>query len=79
MDNSIGLRHQRRPVLDDNAAFDTMAIVTARAMQLWQAYDAKWERGFFRKTGALWMFGADASFGTASAAALKAQGLPIER
>jgi len=30
MDNSIGLRHQRRPVLDDNAAFDTMAIVMLR-------------------------------------------------
>ena len=25
--------------------------------QLWRAHDAKWQRGFFRKTGALWMFG----------------------
>ena len=50
----------------------------SRAMQLWKAYDEKWDRGFFRKTGALWMFGADGAFGTASAAALRAQGLPIE-
>jgi len=63
------------------ATYGARAIYTkmaARAMQLWKAYDEKWDRGFFRKTGALWMFGADASFGTASAAALKAQGLPIE-
>jgi hypothetical protein len=30
MDNGIGLRRQRRPVLDDNATFDTMAIVILR-------------------------------------------------
>src|SRR6188508_1890481 len=56
------------------ATYGARAIYTkmaARAMQLWKAYDEKWDRGFFRKTGALWMFGADASFGTASAAALK--------
>jgi len=63
------------------ATYGTRAIYTrmaARAMQLWQAWDAKWDRGLFHKTGALWMFGADASFGRASAVALKAQGLPIE-
>src|SRR4029079_13977926 len=63
------------------ATYGCRAIYTrmaARAMQLWQAWDAKWERGLFHKTGALWMFGADASFGRASAAALKAQGLPLE-
>lgn len=52
--------------------------MAARAMQLWQAHDAKWQRGFFRKTGALWMFGRDDAFGRASAAALRAEGLPIE-
>ena len=31
--------------------------MAVRAMALWRAHDAKWERGFFRKTGALWMFG----------------------
>ncbi len=63
------------------ATYGARAIYTKmafRALQLWQGYDAKWERGFFRKTGALWMFGADASFGRASATALRAQGLPIE-
>jgi sarcosine oxidase len=63
------------------ATYGTRAIYTkmaARALQLWQAYDAKWERGFFRKTGALWMFGADDAFGKASAAALRTQGLPID-
>jgi glycine/D-amino acid oxidase-like deaminating enzyme len=52
--------------------------MAARAMQLWQAYDAKWQRGFFRKTGALWMFGKDDAFGRASATALRAEGLPLE-
>jgi sarcosine oxidase len=52
--------------------------MAARAMQLWRAYDAAWQRGFFRKTGALWMFGADDAFGRASAAALRAERLPID-
>ena len=30
-----------------------------RAMALWRAHDARYQRGFFRKTGALWMFGND--------------------
>lgn len=63
------------------ATYGARAVYTkmaARAMQLWQAHDAKWERGFFRKTGALWMFGADDSFGRASVATVRAHGLPIE-
>src|SRR5262245_32855472 len=63
------------------ATYGSRAIYTkmaARALQLWRGYDAKWDRGFFRKTGALWMFGADDSFGRASAAAVRAEGLPIE-
>jgi glycine/D-amino acid oxidase-like deaminating enzyme len=31
--------------------------LAVRAMQLWTEYDVRWQRGFFRKTGALWMFG----------------------
>src|SRR5215212_2542 len=49
-----------------------------RAMALWQAHDAAWDRGFFRKTGALWMFGKDDAFGRASAATLRAEKIPIE-
>ena len=49
-----------------------------RAMQLWRAHDATWQRGLFRKTGALWMFGKDDAFGRASAATLRAATLPIE-
>src|SRR6476661_4236535 len=36
------------------------------------------ETRFFRSTGALWMFGRDDSFGRASAAAVRAAGMPIE-
>jgi sarcosine oxidase len=49
-----------------------------RAMELWRAHDRTWQRGFFRKTGALWMFGADDAFGRASVAALRAVNLPTE-
>jgi sarcosine oxidase len=63
------------------ATYGTRAIYTrmaVRAMQLWSEHDARWGRGFFRKTGALWMFGRDDSFGRASAEALRASGLPVE-
>jgi glycine/D-amino acid oxidase-like deaminating enzyme len=67
-----------RATYGSRAIYTKMAI---RAMELWHAYDATWQRGFFRKTGALWMFGAplgDDSFGGASAAALRAANMPIE-
>jgi monomeric sarcosine oxidase len=63
------------------ATYGTRAIYTrmaVRAMRLWAEHDARWGRGFFRKTGALWMFGSDDSFGRASAKALEANGLPCE-
>jgi glycine/D-amino acid oxidase-like deaminating enzyme len=63
------------------ATYGSRAIYTkmaARAMELWRAHDERWQRGFFRPTGALWMFGRDDSFGRASAAALRAANLPIE-
>ena len=57
--------------------------MAVRAMTLWRAHDEKWGRGFFRKTGVLWMLGEDAigsddTFGRASAATLRAEELPIE-
>jgi glycine/D-amino acid oxidase-like deaminating enzyme len=57
------------------AVYTRMAV---RAMALWRAHDMTWRRGFFRRTGALWMFGNDDAFGRASAAALRAEELPIE-
>jgi sarcosine oxidase len=63
------------------ATYGTRAIYTRmamRAMELWRAHDRTWQRGFFRKTGALWMFGADDAFGRASVAALRAVNLPTE-
>ena len=80
------------------ATYGSRTIYTrlaARALRLWADYDARWQRGFFRRTGALWMFGPGgatgaaasgggshtdepAAFGRASAAALRAIGLPIE-
>jgi sarcosine oxidase len=63
------------------ATYGTRAVYTkmaARAMQLWREHDARWQREFFRKTGALWMFGADDSFGRASATVVRAQGLSVE-
>ena len=51
--------------------------------QLWRAHDAKWQRGFFRKTGALWMLGEDAWATTTRSAARRSrrcarEKLPIE-
>jgi sarcosine oxidase len=52
--------------------------MAVRALAVWRAHDAKYERGLFRKTGALWIFGGDDSFGRASATVLRAEKLPIE-
>jgi len=63
------------------ATYGSRAIYTrmaARALRLWREYDERWQRGFFRQTGALWMFGRDDTFGRASAAALRTVGLPVE-
>ena len=54
--------------------------MAARALDLWRANEARWQRAFFRRTGVLWMFGPpnDGRFGEASSEALHAHGLPIE-
>src|SRR5262245_33558887 len=43
-----------------------------RALERWREHDRTFETAFFRKTGALWMFGKDDSFGKSSLAALQA-------
>jgi len=63
------------------ATYGTRAIYTRmaiRAIELWRAHDARWQRGFYRPSGAIWMFGADDSFGRASVASLRAANMPIE-
>ena len=60
------------------ATYGTRGLYTAlaaRALRLWQEHDARFDRGFFRKTGALWLFGKDDAFGRASADGLSANGL----
>jgi monomeric sarcosine oxidase len=64
------------------ACYGERAIYTrmaARALELWRAYDRQHGRHLFRKTGGLWMFGADDSFGRESVRALQASGLPVEQ
>jgi glycine/D-amino acid oxidase-like deaminating enzyme len=63
------------------SGYGTRSVYTglaARALGLWREFDRRWERGFYRKTGALWLFGRDDSFGRASAAALDAHQLPYQ-
>ena len=52
--------------------------MAARAHELWRAHDARFKRGLLRKTGVLWLFGPDDSFGRASTAAFRTLDLPIE-
>jgi glycine/D-amino acid oxidase-like deaminating enzyme len=63
------------------ASYGARAIYTTlatRSLELWHAHDARFKRGFFRRTGALWMAGADDRFGRASADTLAAAGVPLE-
>jgi glycine/D-amino acid oxidase-like deaminating enzyme len=64
-----------RATYGSRTVYTKMAV---RALDLWRAHDARWQREFFRTTGALWMFGADDSFGRASVATLRAMRIPIE-
>jgi sarcosine oxidase len=52
--------------------------MAARAMRLWREHEERSGRRFFHRIGALWMFGADASFGEASVEPMRAEGLPVE-
>lgn len=63
------------------ASYGTRAVYTRmakRSLELWRAHDKTFDRRFFKETGALWMFADDASFGRASAAALRADQLTME-
>lgn len=64
-----------RGTYGDRAIYTALA---ARAMQLWKAHDARAGRTFFHRTGAMWIFSGDESFGQASLEPMKAAGLPVE-
>ena len=67
-----------RATYGSHVAYTEMA---ARALHLWREHEARWDRTFLRRTGALWMSGPpnDDRFARASDAALIARGLPLER
>nr|MBA2354926.1 FAD-dependent oxidoreductase [Acidobacteriota bacterium] len=64
-----------RGTYGDRAIYTRMA---ARAMRLWTEHDAASGRQFFQRIGALWIFGRDDAFGTASLEPMRASGLPVE-
>ena len=44
------------------STYGTHSIYTemaTRALDLWCAWDARWQRNFFRRTGALWLLGVE--------------------
>jgi len=63
-----------RSTYGSRAIYTEMAM---RALARWQAYDARWQRGFLRKTGVLWMVARDNGFARASIDTLSAAGIPI--
>lgn len=63
-----------RTTYGSRAVYTEMAM---HALARWEACDARWKRGFLRKTGVLWMFGKDDGFGRASVRTLNTAGIPI--
>jgi glycine/D-amino acid oxidase-like deaminating enzyme len=64
-----------RSTYGTRAIYSRMAV---RALERWRAYDAEWQGGLFRQTGALWLFADDAGFGRASVDAMRALDIPLE-
>ena len=64
-----------RATYGSHQAYTKMAV---RALRLWTEHDTRFGGGLLRKTGALWMFGEDQGFAQQSAAALAANGVPLE-
>ncbi len=56
----------------------TYIDMVARSLVLWKEAEARWQRKFYHRIGALWMFeGADDAFARASVAPMKARGLAL--
>jgi glycine/D-amino acid oxidase-like deaminating enzyme len=53
--------------------------MAARALQLWQENERRWNVKLFFKTGVLWMAGSDDSYERASLPLLKEVGIPFEK
>jgi glycine/D-amino acid oxidase-like deaminating enzyme len=52
--------------------------MATRSLDLWRAWEARCQRSFFHRTGALWLLGAEGEhFGDASAATLAARGVAV--
>ena len=64
-----------RATYGSHLAYTKMAV---RALQLWTDHDTRFGGGLLQRTGALWMFGEDQGFAEQSAAALAANGVPLE-
>jgi len=64
-----------RATYGSRAIYTTMAT---RALALWREHDAKFNTSFFRKTGAIWLYGRDDAFVRASVAALHDAKHPLE-
>ena len=63
------------------ATYGRHAIYTrmaGHALRRWEDYDARWNAGLLHRTGVLWLFGEDTSFGDASAATLKNHGIALD-
>jgi sarcosine oxidase len=63
------------------ATYGSRTIYTGmacRAMELWRANEAQWQRRFLRQTGVLWLFERDDSFRRASVDALRQRAAAIE-
>ncbi|HEX7779811.1 MAG TPA: FAD-dependent oxidoreductase, partial [Vicinamibacterales bacterium] len=57
------------------AVYTRMAV---RALARWRHHDAQFGRGFYKRTGALWMIGRDDGFGRATVAAFRAAGVTFD-
>jgi len=63
------------------ATYGSHAIYTRmarRALAQWRDYDDRWVAGLLRRTGAVWLVPAGASFAEASASTLRAEGTPFD-
>jgi glycine/D-amino acid oxidase-like deaminating enzyme len=63
------------------AGYGSRAIYTkmaARALARWRGHDARFDRHFYKKTGALWLLGKDDAFGRATFDALRAERVEID-
>jgi len=52
--------------------------MAARALQLWQENERRWNVKLFFKSGVLWMAGSDDSYERASLPLLKEAGIPFQ-